>query len=274
LQVCTDGQVNQTFRSRPLLPLAWEEFSTRKRPARVALRDLLRPDLELADFRATEVAPGGTANQTLVLCVDGNEARPWQDERDLLRALNHSGHAVVVIDPRGVGPLRPNLAVRGHDYADPLVGVEANIAYNAFLVGKSLLGMRVTDVSAAVRQFAEKWRPARIVLCGRSDAALVACLAAATDPGVTGVAVEGLPLSFVPFFDGIGRPVNAASILPGLLRDFGDVADILAAIAPRKVLVSAGVGELARRSPSVEVTERSMVKEPGVLLDWLAASPG
>jgi hypothetical protein len=114
-----------------------------------------------------------------------------------------------------------------------------------------------------------KWQPARVVLCGRSDAALVACLAAATNPAVILVAVEGLPLSFVPLFDAVGRPVNAASILPGLLRDFGDVADILAEIGPRKVLVSAGVGKLARRPPSVEVTDRSIVKEPGVLLDWL-----
>ena len=29
-------------------------------------------------------------------------------------------------------------------YADPLSGVEENIAYNAFLVGKSLLGLRVS----------------------------------------------------------------------------------------------------------------------------------
>src|SRR5206468_4795879 len=30
LQVCADGQVNITFRSRPLLPLALEEFRARK----------------------------------------------------------------------------------------------------------------------------------------------------------------------------------------------------------------------------------------------------
>src|SRR5207302_10132 len=163
-----------------------------------------------------------------IVCVNGNEARPWQEEPEFLKALERRGLSVVVIDPRGVGPLRPNLTVRGHDYADPLAGVEENIAYNAFLVGKSLLGMRVTDVAAAVKRLAGAAPPARVVLCGRSDAALVACLAAATDPGVAGVAVEGLPLSFVPLFDGVGRPVNAASILPGVLRDFGDVADILA----------------------------------------------
>jgi len=178
---------------------------------------------------------------------------------------------VVVIDPRGVGPLRPALAVRGHEYADPLAGVEENIAYNAFLVGKSLLGMRVADVSAAVKKLAGT-PPARVVLCGRADAALVACLTAAVDPAVKRIAVEGQLLSFVPLFDGVGRPVNAASILPSVLRDFGDVADVLSEIAPRKMLVAAGVGKLPRPPASVELTDRRFVTEPRLLLDWLSAA--
>ncbi len=271
LAVCPDGQANLSLRSRPLLPLAREEFGARKGPARVSLRDLLRPDPEFADYRVTEVSPGGGEKRTLLACVNGNESRPWQEEKEFLRALERRGHAVAVIDPRGVGPLRPDLSVRGHDYADPLAGVEENIAYNAFLVGKSLLGMRVTDVSAAVKRLTGAARSARVVICGRSDAALVACLAAATDPGIAGVAVEGLPLSFAPLFDGVGRPVNAASILPNLLRDFGDVGDILAEVAPRKVLIAAGAGTLARRPPSVEVSDRHFVAEPHLLLDWLAA---
>src|SRR5947209_7442205 len=129
--------------------------------------------------------------------------------------------------------------------------------------------MRVADVSAAVKRLAAETRPARIVLCGRADAALIVCLVAAIDPTITHVAVEGLPLSFLPFFEAAGRPINAASILPGLLRDFGDVPDILAEVAPRRVLVSAGVGKLPRRLPSVDATERSIGKEPGGLLDWL-----
>jgi hypothetical protein len=268
LQVTADGQVNVSLRSRHLLPLALEEFGKRAKPARRPLRELLRPDPELADFRVTEVAAGREGG-TLVVLVNGNEARGWQDEKEFLAALGKRGLAVAVADPRGVGPLRPDLAVKGHDYADPLCGVEENVAYNAFLVGKSLLGMRVTDVLAAVRKLIEKAKPARMVLGGRADAALVACLAAAVEPAVTHVAAEGLPLSLLPLFEPEGRPVNAASILPGLLRDFGDVADILAEIAPRKVLAAAGVGALARRVPSVEVTDRGFVQNPAVLLDWL-----
>src|SRR5262249_18729270 len=37
LLVCDEGQVNQTFRSRPLLPMAWEDFERKPRPARIPL---------------------------------------------------------------------------------------------------------------------------------------------------------------------------------------------------------------------------------------------
>jgi len=51
----------------------------------------------------------------------------------------------------GLKPTRDRIPT-GPDYADPLCGVEENLAYNAFLVGKSLLGMRVTDVLAAIKK--------------------------------------------------------------------------------------------------------------------------
>src|SRR5437763_354901 len=56
LRVSPDGQVNLSFHSRPLLPLAWEQFSARKKSERRPLHDLLRPDADLADFRLTEMS--------------------------------------------------------------------------------------------------------------------------------------------------------------------------------------------------------------------------
>lgn len=266
LQVCADGQVNITFKSRPLLPLALEQFGTRKKTAHVPLKELLRLDPDSTDFRITEF---GKPGKTLLVCVNGNEARGWQEEKGFLAAAGKRGHGVAVVDPRGVGPFRSELAVKGHEYADPLDGVEENIAYNAFLVGKSLLGMRVTDLLAAVQHLAEKEKPARVVLCGRADAALVVCLAAAVEKAVTAVAAEGLPLSLRSLFDPVGRPKNAASILPGMLRDFGDVMTVLDEIAPRKVLIAAGQGKPGKRSASVTITEQGFVAEPAVLLGWL-----
>jgi hypothetical protein len=159
--------------------------------------------------------------------------------------------------------------VRGHTYGDPLCGVEENIAYNAFLVGKSLLGLRVTDVVEAVARVRKLDKAARLVVCGRRDAALVACLAAAVEPAITRVAVEEMLLSFWPLFDAAGQPINAASVLPCLLRDFGDMDAVLAAITPRAVLVAKPYGAMSRRAQNVTTTDKPFTEESGILLDWL-----
>ncbi len=152
LQVCPDGQVNVSFKSRHLLPLALAEFRARPKKPRMRLKDLLYLPADRTEYVQTDVGGKVKADGVTVLLVNGNEAPDWRQEKKLLDTLGRAGYAVRVIDPRGVGQLRPKLEVKGHDYADPLVGVEANLAYNAFLVGRSLLGMRVADVQAAVVQ--------------------------------------------------------------------------------------------------------------------------
>ena len=64
--------------------------------------------------------------------------------------------------------------------------------------------------------------------------------------------------------------INAASILPGLLRDFGNVVDVLDQIAPRRVLVAAGVYEMARSPRSVQLTGEKFTKAPRVLTERFA----
>src|SRR5262249_48927527 len=152
---------------------------------------------------------------------------------------------------------------------DPLVGVEENLAYNAFLVGKSLLGMRVADVQTAVRKLAAQTTRSRILLCGRRDAALVACLTTAIEPSVTHVAMEQMPLTYRWYFVPAGRPINAASVLPSILRDYGDIDQVLAAIAPRRMLSAAGLGNMAQRLPSLKKVGGLFTENPVLLTDWL-----
>jgi pimeloyl-ACP methyl ester carboxylesterase len=212
LLVCADGQVNVTYKSRPLLPLVAEEFRRKKeKPPRVALKDLLGMDPDRADFHLTKTDAVGKSENPHVICVNGNEAAGWESEDAFVTALGKAGFGVTVVDPRGVGKLRPaGLEVKGHLYADPLCGVEENIAYNAFLVGKNLVGMRVADVLKAVAKVQGDTKATKVVLCGRRDSALVACFAAAVDPSIHAVAVEEMPLSFWPLFEPEGRAINAS----------------------------------------------------------------
>jgi dienelactone hydrolase len=263
------GQVNLTFRSRPLLSMALEEFDRKPKPPRASLRDVLNLDTDLASPRVSEVHAGAGQGGTLVVCINGSEARDWREEAEFLEELRRREYAVCVVDPWGVGQARPRLAIPGHDYADPLVGVEENIAYNAFLVGKSLVGMRVTDVQAAVRRLLERRAARRVVVCGRRDAALLACLAAAIEPSITHVAVEDIRVDFRSLFQGPGTPINAASILPGLLERFGDVPEVLAAVAPRKLLIAADVDPSPRAIPADRTVRERFTAAPRVLTAWL-----
>jgi dienelactone hydrolase len=272
LRVCADGQVNLSFRSRPLLPLALEEFRGRRGRARRPLRDLLRLDQGGADPRLTEITTVAGAGKVLVLCVNGNEAPDWRERRDFLRSIEAAGLSVAIVDPRGAGPARLDLKSRAGSYADPLSGVEENVAYNAFLVGQTLLGLRVADVLAAARKALDVIKPRALILCGSRDAALVACFAAAEEPAIRGVATEEMLRSYLPLFSTVGHPINAASILPGLLRDFGDLPDVLETIGPRRILVSSGIGEGARPLPSIQVVEKRFTDDPRVLTDWIRGS--
>jgi cephalosporin-C deacetylase-like acetyl esterase len=272
LLVCKEGQVSRTFGSRPLLPLALEEFRRKPKVAAIPLKELLGLDSNQAAPGITEIAAGVGDAPTTLLCINGNEVSDWRDEHEFLQAVKKQGYAIIVVDPRGVGRSRSALAVKGRDYADPLESVEANIAYNAFLVGKSLLGMRVSDVLSAVRKLAAPATRRRIVLCGRRDAALTALFAAAVEPAIHQVATEELLLSYMQLFAAHGTPINAASILPGMLRDFGDIEDVLTQVSPRKILVAAGVGESARRIPSVQIVKESLTKNLRLLTDWMAGA--
>lgn len=258
-----DGQVAVSFHSRPLLPLAVEEFRKRAKSPRAGLKELLRLEPASAHVEATEVAPGKPGS-VHVVCVNGNEAPDWRGEKQFLDALAGRGLRVTVVDPRGVGRLRPKLGVLGHAYSDPLCGVEENLAYNAFLVGRSLVGLRVADVLKAVQALTRD-----VVLVARRDAAWVACLTAAVESAVRGAAVEELTTSFWPLFDPAGRPVNAADVLPNLLRDFGDVPDVIAQVSPRPALLAAPRGKWDRPISGAQVRDESFVQTPAVFLDWV-----
>jgi hypothetical protein len=98
---------------------------------------------------------------------------------------------------------------------------------------------------------------------------LIVALAAAIEPSITHVATEAMLLSFRLLFAADGVPINAASILPGILERFGDIANVLTQVAPRKTLIAAGVGERHRGMPSVTATRELFTKDARLLVDWL-----
>jgi dienelactone hydrolase len=268
LRVTADGQVNVSVKSRHLLPLALEAFRAAPPTPKLTLTAILRQPSEraLSSLVRTLVDVPIKADAPHVICIDGNESKPWSEEKEFLQALGKQKIPVSQFDPSGIGGDRPKMEVKGKEYTDPLCGVEENIAYNAFLVGNSLLTIRVTEVVSSINNL----RPlGRYILCARRDAALIACLAAALEPRISHVAVEDMLLSYLPLFEPDAPPINAASIVPNMLRDFGDIPDVLAAIAPRKVLAAGCRGKLPKPLASVQMSEKAFSSEPDQFVKWL-----
>jgi hypothetical protein len=69
-------------------------------------------------------------------------------------------------------------------------------------------------------------------------------------------------LSYWPLFEARGRPINAASLLPRMLRDFGDIADVVAALAPRPVLMAVPVAEPNQKMNSVRSSISASLVSP------------
>ena len=273
LLVCPDGQVNLSLRSRPFLPLAWEEFERKPKPARVPLADLLRLDLEPgrpARHRDQPDAPGRARPSSS--CINGNESRDWREEAEFLQAASK---------PRPCG--RGGRPARGGRVAGPPIFAQAaplrrpaqrrrgehrlqRVPRRQEPAGDAGGGRPGGDLE----RLAEKDKPRRIDrlrpsrcgaggLPGRGRRAV----GSTRSPARTCCSASGR--SSPP----TGFPINAASILPGLLQKFGDIADVLAQIAPRKVLVASGIGEPPGPGQHTRFIPQSFSKEPKLLADWL-----
>ncbi len=220
LLVCPDGQVNLSMRSRPFLPMAWEEFERKPRRARVPLAELLRLDPGKRDPPVTEIVPALRAGP------DHDRLR----QRQRLPRLARGGR---FLEPGRAPALRHRVdrpARRGHVPAvDVRRGSRTTPTRSAASRRTSRTtpswsasrcsAMRVADVLAGIaRPRGEGASPG-----GSSSAAgaMRRSWPASRRPSVRlihGVACENMLLSFRMLFSAEGRAINAASILPGLLR--------------------------------------------------------
>ncbi|MGD0697942.1 MAG: acetylxylan esterase [Terriglobia bacterium] len=162
------------------------------------------------------------------------------DSAAMFGDLARQGRVVAVADVRGFGEtMSPQkIPEAGIGYFDPRDGMDADFTFASFFLGQTLLGMRVHDARAVIDYMRGRLdvAPTRLTIAGRGWAGVVALFAAATDPGVSSLAVEGIPVSFAEIAAAklYNQPVSL--MLPGALQDF-DLPDVFASLAPRPLLV-------------------------------------
>jgi dienelactone hydrolase len=178
------------------------------------------------------------------------DRRGDRDSESLLAALARQGRVVAVADVRGFGETMSerNVSDPRVDYFDPRSGMDADFTYAAFFLGRSLAGMRVHDalgVAEYVRSRPEV-DPKRVGITGRGWAGTIALFAAASDSQLAWAAVEGIPASFgeIATSELYAQPVSLT--VPGVLKDF-DLPDVVAAVAPRRLLVLNPTDAVVRR---------------------------
>ncbi len=185
---------------------------------------------------------GGAAH--LLGRVVADETRAAEEEHirrhnyDYARQLAERGFLVVAPEQRGFGErmeVWPNM-IEG----EPMWRKSCRaVALNAFLVGKTAIGLRVWDVMRTVDYILTRPEPmtARLGCLGFSSGGMTALFASALEPRITVAVVSGYLNSFRASI----MPINHCycNYVPNILQ-YAEMSDIAGLIAPRPLLVESG----------------------------------
>jgi dienelactone hydrolase len=151
----------------------------------------------------------------------------------LADAIRKAGWDLATLDLRATGSLAlPEKIGRAPDH---------NTAQWGLWIGRPLLGQWTVDVRRCLDTLgrAEGGLPRDVIVIGEGPAGLVALCAAATDDRITKAAAVGTIASFISDVPYEGQRMG--TIVPGILRDVGDVPHLAALAAPKRIVIAGGV---------------------------------
>jgi hypothetical protein len=232
---------------------SWEESRMIKRQSLIkllgGLRDPSRAAVKVenaADGKSQtltfETEPGLSINARrdlpekpgrLAIMLDVDHGAEAAFTSDFTNKLRDGGWAIVTPELRATG----TYAVSGDEVR---FAPDHNSAEWSLWIGRPLLGQWVHDIRRTLDALAERdgSLPHDVMITGRGPSGLIALCAAALDERITrATAVQSLA-SYVT--DQPYRNQRLGTMVPGVLRDFGDVGDIAALVAPRAVTIKGG----------------------------------
>ncbi len=153
---------------------------------------------------------------------------------DLAKKLQAEGWTIAVLELRATG----RLAIPGDKIGN---APDHNSAEWSLWIGRPLLGQWTWDVRRALDILAARFSklPSDVMLIGNGTAGPVALCAAALDERITHAVTINSLASYVT--DEPYRNQRLGLMVPGILRDVGDIAHIAALIAPRQVTICGGI---------------------------------
>ncbi len=198
------------------------------------------------------------SKRPLLLCLEPGGRNVRWHEGEMYQELAFKGYAVCVPDVRGVGDLSPEMGRGAALYARSHED-EENYAWASMILGKPLLGQRVTDIlalAAALRAHpspAVARQAASLKIAAWGKMTVPALFAAALDPAIAAVYLSGGLISYRSIVDSEDYAVSFANFSPGLLR-VTDLPGVAASLAPRQVVL-AGMLDAAGNTMAASAVE-------------------
>jgi len=195
-----------------------------------------------------------TDKPAIILIEQGGRNGRWA-EGELYQSLATAGLFVVAADVRGMGDLTPEFGRGNPGYMRAHQG-EEDFAWASLILGKPLVGQRVTDILALVE--AVSHHPAaegrRIVLAASGSITVPALIAAALAKNIDNVYLAQGLVSYRNILEIENYTHPLSNFLPDILKHT-DLPEIAASMAPRRVRI-AGAVDAANRKLTVEAARR------------------
>jgi hypothetical protein len=261
-------------------PAKLEELLGVERPATAARAVTLgRTAFEKVAIEAIEVptAPGvwapawlfqpkkPDASKPVFVVLESGGRRSWR-EGELFERMTAEGCVVCAPDLRGMGDLAPEFSrgpanhARGHNN-------DENWAWASLILGAPLAGQRTADILAVVD--ALRARPdlagRRIEVSAQGALAVPAIFAAALSPAISALYLSGGLLSFRGIVDTESYNHPFGNFVPRLLNHT-DLPEVVASLAPRRVILAGAVDAAGKRVDAAEV-RRIYAAAPNVVWD-------
>lgn len=182
------------------------------------------------------------AGPVLLLLHPGGRNRAWH-EGELCQRLALSGVTVCAADVRGIGDLAPEFSGGAPGYTHGHQ-TEENYAWGSLILGRPLVGQRVTDILALAAALRQGGR--RVALAAYGAMAVPAVCAAALDAGIGPLYVAGGLSSFRSLVETEEYRHSTADFVPGVLGQT-DLPELVAGLAPRAVTIGGAVDAAGER---------------------------
>jgi dienelactone hydrolase len=173
-------------------------------------------------------------DKPVLLVLDPLEAERLWFQPDADAVLAPGDPVICAADVRGVGALVPEYSPGAHGYA-AWHEQEENYAWGSLILGKPLVGQRVTDILAIV---AALKRPVRVAASGKMT--VPALFAAALDRNIESLYLAGGLLSFQDIVETEDYKHPFGNFVPNLLNHT-DMPKVAEGLAPRRVVIAGPV---------------------------------